>query len=162
MPRVSIIAAMARDRVIGLDNKLPWHLPSDLQHFKKTTMGKPMIMGRKTWESLPGILPGRPHIVVTRNPGYVARGATIANSLETAIEAAGDAEEAMIVGGANLYAQALPIADRLYLTFIDADIEGDARFPDYDESEWELVEEERFSADEKNRWDYRFTEWVRI
>ena len=125
-------------------------------------MGKPMIMGRKTWESLPGILPGRRHIVVTRNPDYVAQGATIADSLEAAIEAAGDAEEAMIVGGANLYAQALPLAERLYLTFIDADIEGDARFPDYNESEWELAGEERFSADEKNRWDYRFTEWVRI
>ena len=124
-------------------------------------MGKPMIMGRKTWESLPGILPGRPHIVVTRNPDYSATGATTADSLESAIEAAGNAEEVMIVGGANLYAQALRIADKIYLTVIDADIEGDASFPDFDESEWQRISEESFSADEKNAWDYRFTEWIR-
>ena len=131
--RLTIIAAMARNRVIGKDNRLPWYLPADLQHFKKITMGKPMIMGRRTWESLPGLLPGRRHIVITRDLAYKADGAEVAHSLEQAIQLAGDVEEIMLVGGANLYAQALDIADRMQLTEIDLDVDGDAWFPEFED-----------------------------
>lgn len=155
-PVISIISAMARNRVIGNLNKLPWHLPADLQHFKQTTMGKPMIMGRKTWESLPGLLPGRPHIVVTRNPEFIAEGASIAHSLEAAIKQASDAPEIMIVGGANLYYQTLSIAHRLYLTKIHADVEGDAHFPEFNPEDWEQTSLQHHSADEKNPYDYDF------
>jgi dihydrofolate reductase len=135
-PRITIIAAVARNGVIGKDNKMPWHLPEDLKRFKALTMGQPMIMGRKTWESLPGRLPGRPHIVVTRNPDYRAEGATVVGSLVAALAAAGDTDEVFIIGGAELYTQALAIADRLQLTEVDADFDGDTRFPDYDRGAW--------------------------
>jgi dihydrofolate reductase len=138
-PRLTLIAAVARNGIIGRDNKLPWRLSEDLKHFKALTMGHPMIMGRKTWESLPGKLPGRPHIVVTRNPGYVAEGATVVASLHAAVTAAGQMEngdEVFVVGGADLYAQAFEFADRLQLTEIDADFEGDAWFPNWDRSQW--------------------------
>ncbi|BAO42991.1 dihydrofolate reductase [Thiolapillus brandeum] len=155
-PFISIISAMAHNRVIGHENRLPWHLPADLQHFKAVTMGKPMIMGRKTWESLPGLLPGRPHIVVTRNPDYRAEGARVVHSLEESFDAAGDVEEIMIVGGANLYAQALSHARRMYLTQIDTQVEGDAWFPAFNAREWREVALEKYVADEKNPFDYRF------
>lgn len=164
-PFLSVIAAMARHRVIGRDNALPWHLPADLQHFKATTLGKPMIMGRKTWESLPGLLPGRPHIVITRDPDYHAEGAQIAHSLPQAINLAaahmGATGELMLIGGANLYAQALPLADRLYLTEVDAEVEGDAWFPDVDLSDWSLVSREDHVADARNRYPYRFLSYQR-
>lgn len=147
---------MARNNVIGRNNTLPWHLSADLKRFKRITMDKPMVMGRKTWESLPGLLPGRRHIVVTRNRAYLADGAEIAHSLESAIEVAGDVAEVMVVGGAHLYQQALPLADRLYLTLIDADIEGDAFFPSLDETDWQEVSSEAHDPDEKNRFRYRF------
>ena len=147
---------MARNRVIGHDNKLPWHLPADLRHFKELTLGKPIIMGRKTWESLPGLLPGRRHIVVTRQQDYVAQGAETASDLESAIALAGDVDEVMIVGGATLYAEALPMADRLYMTLVDADIDGDAHFPDFDLDAWQVIAESSVPADEKNRYDLKF------
>jgi len=155
-PIISIIAAMAHDRIIGRDNRLPWRLPADLQHFKQITMGKPMIMGRKTWESLPGLLPGRPHIVVTRNPDYLAEGAQVVHSLEEGFDSAGEVAEIMIVGGANLYAQALSHARRMYLTQIDTHVEGDAWFPAFDTSEWRETGREGHVADEKNPYDYQF------
>ena len=154
--RLSIIAAMANDRVIGRQNRLPWHLPADLQHFKRVTMGKPMIMGRKTWESLPGLLPGRRHIVVTRDPGYQAKGAELAHSLEQAIAMAGAVDEIMVVGGAELYRQALDRADRVYLTEIDLEVEGDAWFPEFDQSTWRETERQAHSADDQNHWPYAF------
>jgi dihydrofolate reductase len=135
-PRITVIAAVAANGVIGRDNSLPWRLPEDLKRFKALTMGHPMIMGRKTWESLPGRLPGRSHIVVTRNPGYRAAGATVVDSLPAAIAAAGDADEVFVIGGGELYAQALGIADQLQLTEIAADFAGDTRFPAYDRSLW--------------------------
>jgi len=136
-PRITIIAAVARNGVIGKGNKMPWHLPEDLKRFKALTMGRPMIMGRKTWESLPGgRLPGRPHIVVTHNPDYRAEGAMVVGSLVDALAAAGDTDEVFVIGGAELYAQALPIADRLHLTEIGADFDGDTHFPNYDRSAW--------------------------
>jgi len=155
-PLISIIAAMAKNRVIGYENRLPWRLPADLQHFKQITMGKPMIMGRKTWESLPGLLPGRPHIVVTRNPDFSAEGAKVVHSLEEGFDAACHAEEIMIVGGANLYAQTLSHAHRMYLTQIEAEVEGDARFPPYDTDEWRETAREAHRADENNPYDYQF------
>jgi len=159
---LSIIAAMARNQVIGRENSLPWRLPADLQYFKRITMGKPMIMGRKTWESLPGLLPGRRHIVVTRDQQYRAERAEVAHSLDQAIALGGDAEEIMLVGGANLYAQAIKLASRIYLTEIDAVVEGDAWFPEFDRSEWQEVSREAHSADEKNQYPYAFTVLQRL
>jgi dihydrofolate reductase len=135
-PRLTLVAAVARNGVIGRDNKLPWHLPEDLKHFKALTMGHPMIMGRKTWESLPGRLPGRQHIVVTRDPAYRAEGATVVNSLQAAVTAAGPVDEVFVIGGAELYAQAFEFADRLQLTEIAAEFEGDAWFPDWNRAKW--------------------------
>jgi len=160
-PRLSIVVAVARNGVIGRENGLPWHLPADLRHFKALTMGKPMLMGRRTWESLPGLLPGRPHIVLTGTRGYRAEGAQVVHSLEEALATAGDAEEVMVIGGASLYAQALPLAQRLHLTEIDADVEGDTRFPQFDRDAWREVSREAFSADQSNRYDYRFLTYER-
>ncbi|MGV6825636.1 MAG: type 3 dihydrofolate reductase [bacterium] len=154
--RVSIIAAMANNRVIGKDNRLPWHLPADLAHFKRITMGKPMLMGRKTWESLPGLLPGRRHVVITRDPAYRAEGADTVNSIDEALAATSEADEVMVVGGANLYGQFLAIADRMYLTRVDTDVEGDAWFPDFDAKYWQEVASESHSADDRNAFDYEF------
>ena len=146
-PRLTLIAAVARNGIIGRDNKLPWKLSEDLKHFKALTMGHPMIMGRKTWESLPGKLPGRPHIVVTRNPAYVAEGATVAPSLHAAVTAAGDTDEVFLIGGAELYSQAFDFADRLQLTEIDADYEGDAYFPNWDRNQWRETARETHLTD---------------
>jgi dihydrofolate reductase len=161
-PVLSVIAAMARNRVIGIDNRLPWHLPADLQHFKTMTLGKPLIMGRKTWQSLPGLLPGRPHIVISRTPDFRAEGAQVARSLDEAIALAGElADEVMLIGGANLYQQALPLADRLYLTLVDAEPAGDAWFPDFDEADWRLESRQDHPADERNRFGYSFLTYRR-
>lgn len=137
-PGLTLIAAVARNGVIGRDNCLPWHLPADLKHFKALTTGHAVIMGRKTWESLPEKfrpLPGRQNIVVTRNAGYAATGATVANSLADAVAAA-NGSEAFVIGGAELYQAALPLADRLELTEISRDYEGDTFFPARDATQW--------------------------
>jgi dihydrofolate reductase len=155
-PKITLIAAMAGNRVIGMENRLPWRLPADLQHFKALTMGKPMIMGRKTWESLPGLLPGRPHIVVTGNRDYRAEGCAVAHSIEQALELAGDVDEVMVVGGGAFYRQMLPRADRMHLTLVHAEVEGDAFFPDYPDSEWREVAREFRPADGKNPHDCTF------
>jgi len=161
-PVISLIVAMAKNGVIGRDNRLPWRLPADLAHFKSVTMGKPMVMGRKTWESLPGLLPGRRHIVVTRDRGYRADHCTLVHSLEQAIEAAGDVPEVMIVGGGTLYKELLPRADRLYLTLVETEVEGDARFPELDFSQWREVLRESHPADERNEHPYTFIELERV
>ncbi|MBS0368656.1 MAG: dihydrofolate reductase [Proteobacteria bacterium] len=138
-PLLALIAACAHGGVIGIENRLPWHLPEDMKFFRETTRGKPVIMGRKTWESLPDAfrpLPGRLNIVVSRNPDFQAAGGTVVSSLEAARAAAGDAEIAFVIGGAELYRQALPLADRLLLTEIERDYAGDAFFPDFDRSVW--------------------------
>ncbi len=155
-PLISIIAAMDEGRVIGSENKLPWRLPADLQHFKKLTVGKPIIMGRKTWESLPGLLPDRPHIVITGNQGYQAEGCQVVHSIEQALEAAGPVDEVMVVGGANLYQQMLDSADRLYLTQVHTRVKGDAFFPCYAAEQWREVERVLHRADERNAFDYTF------
>ncbi len=136
---LALIAACGRGRVIGIDNRLPWHLPEDMKFFRETTRGKPVIMGRKTWESLPDAfrpLPGRLNIVVSRNAGFQAAGGTVVGSLPEALSASGDADIAYVIGGAELYRQALPLADRLILTEIDQDYPGDAFFPAFSPKEW--------------------------
>ncbi|NTV95970.1 MAG: dihydrofolate reductase [Thiobacillus sp.] len=136
MSRLSIIVAMARNRVIGIDNTLPWHLPEDLKHFKTLTMGHHIIMGRKTYESIGRPLPGRTTVIVSRDPGYKMDGCLVAHSLEEAIRLAEGDDEAFFVGGSSLYGQALPLADRLYITEIQADYPGDAHFPEFDMAHW--------------------------
>lgn len=135
-PRISLIAAIARNRAIGKDAKLPWHLPDDLKRFKALTMGHTMVMGRKTYESIGRLLPGRRTIVVSRQPGYVVEGATVAPSLEAAFAAAGDVAEIFVVGGGEIYAQSLARADRLLITEVDLAPDADAWFPDFDPSQW--------------------------
>lgn len=140
---ITLIAAVARNGVIGKDNALPWHLPEDLKHFKQLTTGHTVIMGRKTWESLPERfrpLPGRLNIVVTRNAGYVAPGATVVTSLEAAQKVGAGGTPLFVIGGAELYAHALPLAQRLELTEIDAQIVGDAYFPRIDRGQWREIE----------------------
>jgi dihydrofolate reductase len=154
-PRVAIIAALARNRVIGRGNRLPWHLPDDLRHFKRLTLGHPIVMGRRTWESLPGLLPDRTHFVVTRDPGYRAAGAVVVHSLDAALAAAGG-DEAFVVGGAELYALALPRAARLYLTLVDAEVEGDVFFPPVDPAQWREVAREPHAADERHAYPFAF------
>ena len=158
---VSIIAAMDRNRLIGNNNQLPWHLPADLAHFKRVTMGKPIIMGRKTYESIGRPLPGRTNIVLTRSPDFNAEGVLIANSLQQALDYVAVEEEVMVIGGSTIYELALPRADRLYLTYVEDSFEGDAWFPDFDLEQWSIVASEEHSADEKNSSAYRFVTYAR-
>jgi dihydrofolate reductase len=153
---LSIIAALARNRVIGKNNQLPWRLPADLKHFKAVTLGKPVIMGRKTFESIGKPLPGRDNIVVTRDPKFHADGIAVAHSLDDALAQAHAAPEIMLIGGAQLYMQALPRAQRLYLTLIHADFDGDAHFPDYDPADWRETAREDHVPDENNPYCYSF------
>jgi dihydrofolate reductase len=154
--RLSAIVAMSENRVIGNDNRLPWHLPADLQHFKLVTLGKPIIMGRKTFESIGRPLPGRQNIIVTRDVDFLAPGCVVVHSIEAAISAASDQEEAFVIGGALLYEQMLPLVQCLYLTVIHQAFEGDTFFPVIDMSEWTQVEEIRPELDEKNVYSYSF------
>ncbi|WP_043648355.1 dihydrofolate reductase [Chitinilyticum litopenaei] len=136
--KLALIAAVARNGVIGMENRLPFRLPGDLQRFKALTMGAPMIMGRKTFESLPGLLPGRPHLVVSRNPDWRADGAQVFASLDAAIAACAGLERAFVIGGGDIYRQALPLAQELFLTEVDAEPEGDTWFPEVDPLRWRL------------------------
>lgn len=160
--RLAIIVAQAENRVIGINNKLPWHLPEDLRYFKQVTMSKPIIMGRKTYESIGRPLPGRTNIVISRQEGYAPERVKVVSSLEEAIELAESiciidgAEEAMVIGGAQIYEQALLRADRLYLTQVHASVEGDAWFPAFAMEEWREVGREDFTAMEPNPYDYSF------
>ncbi|MCG9065883.1 dihydrofolate reductase [Laribacter hongkongensis] len=156
-PPLALIAACARNGVIGLDNRMPWHLPEDLAYFKRVTLGKPVVMGRKTFESIGRPLPGRLNIVVTRNPGWQAAGVQVAHSLDAALALAAAAvpEEIMLIGGAELYRQALPQADVLYLTEIDAEFAGDAFFPEVDLARWRIDREEAGQRDSDGlRWRF--------
>ena len=155
-PQISIIVAMAENRVIGRNNDLPWRLPADLRHFKALTVGKPIIMGRKTWESLPGLLPERTHIIVTGDPDYRAEGCRVVHTLGEAVTAAADVPEVMVIGGAMLYGEAIPRASRIYLTEVHAEVEGDVYFPEFPRSEWRERERERFPADDNNALPYSF------
>lgn len=160
--KLAIIVAQDKNRAIGINNKLPWHLPEDLRYFKRVTMGKPIIMGRNTFESIGRPLPGRVNIVVSRQENYAPEGVKVVGSLEAAAELAESiclidgVDEAMIIGGSQIYAQAINNADRLYLTEVDAEINGDAWFPEFDRSAWSELGREDFLAEGPNPYNYSF------
>ena len=153
-PRVYLVAAVAANGIIGANGELPWRLPEDLAHFKRLTMGHPVIMGRRTWESLRRALPARENIVVTRTPGYEAPGAAIAASLEAALALCFGEPVAFVIGGSRLFAEALPTAAGLVMTEIHKDFEGDAWFPDYDRSRWKETQRERHVAADGTKFDF--------
>lgn len=165
-PTISLIVARARNGVIGRDGDLPWRLPSDLKFFKRTTMGKPCVMGRRTWESLPFPLPGRANLVLTRQADYIAKGAEVFTSYPDLMAAAHEeagragADEIMVIGGANLYAQALPDAHRIYLTEVMADVEGDTRLPDFG-PDWRVADEGEVQQGERDEYPFRIRVWER-
>ncbi|WP_373975192.1 dihydrofolate reductase [Chitinibacter sp. SCUT-21] len=140
--QLAIISAVGANKVIGIDNRLPWRLPEDLQYFKRLTMGSPMLMGRKTFESLPGLLPGRRHLVVSRNADWHADGAETFTSIAAAIEACADLDKLFVIGGGEIYRQALTLADTLYLTEVNLSPEGDAYFPEFDRTLWQETSRE--------------------
>jgi dihydrofolate reductase len=156
--KISLIAAMADDRVIGINNALPWKLPADMQWFRKHTLGKPIIMGRKTFESFGGrTLPDRTNIVITRDKSYHVEGdVIIVHDIAEALAAAGDVDEVMIIGGASFYAQMLPRADRFYVTRVHGSFEGDAWFPDYEGYDWKEISREEHAVDDKNAYACTF------
>lgn len=166
--KLSIIVAQAQNRVIGINNNLPWHLPEDLRYFKQVTMGKPIIMGRKTFDSIGRPLPGRTNIVITRDGSYQPEGVKVVNSLEGARELAESictidgCDEAMVIGGAQIYEQALSLADRLYLTQVHADVNGDAWFPEFHPGDWMEMGRDDFAASGHNPYDYSFIVLQRI
>lgn len=161
--KISIIAAMAKNRVIGIDNRLPWKLPADMKWFRLHTLGKPIVMGRKTFESFGSKpLPDRLNIVLTRDLNYQTEGATVVHGIDEAIIAAGDVDEVMIIGGASFYQQMLPTTDRMYLTLVDMEPEGDAWFPSYDEEEWQQIERNDYPPDEKNTCAYSLIIYDRV
>lgn len=158
---LTLVAAMGRNRAIGLDGAMPWHLPAELRHFKRTTLGKPVVMGRKTWEAIGRPLPGRQNLVVSRNPAYRAEGAVVVGSLDAALDAA-DGEEIMVIGGGELYRQALPRASRMVLTTIDLAPEADTWFPDWDPEGWSRVALEGVPAGPDNAYAFEVAEWHRV
>jgi dihydrofolate reductase len=160
-PRVSVIAALAKNHVIGIENRLPWRLPEDLAHFKALTLGSPILMGRKTFESLGRPLPGRANIVITRNRGYRPDGCLVADSIPTALALCGDVDEVFFIGGAELYAQAIPLADRLYLTEVDIEAKGDAWFPEYERSSFHEVSRESRTSEKGDALDFDFVVYER-
>jgi dihydrofolate reductase len=153
-PRIYLIAAVASNGIIGANGQLPWSLPEDLKHFKRLTLGHPVIMGRRTWESLRGPLPGRDNIVVTASPGYQAPGAAVAGSLEGALALCAGEPVAFVIGGSRLFEESLPIADGLVLTEIDREYPGDVRFPEYDRSHWKESQRERHATAEGTKFDF--------
>jgi len=160
-PRVSVIAALARNGVIGIENRLPWRLPEDLAHFKALTLNHPILMGRKTFESLGRPLPGRTNIVITRNPDYCKDGCVVAASIPTAIALCAGTDEIFFIGGADLYAQAIPLADRLYLTEVDIEAEGDACFPDYDRGAFREISRESHIGEKGDALGFDFVVYER-
>lgn len=160
-PRVSLIVAMAKNRVIGINNTLPWHLPADLKHFKALTMGHHIVMGRKTYESIGKPLPGRTSVVVSRNRKLKIAGCIVAHTLEQALAVCAVDDEIFVVGGAELYVRALPIADKLYITEIQKDAQGDAFFPVINHDEWREISREMHSQQEPLPLEYHFTTYLR-
>jgi dihydrofolate reductase len=154
MTRIYLVAAVAANGIIGKDGKLPWHLPEDLKRFKRVTMGHPVIMGRKTWESLKGPLPGRENIVITRQAGYDARGAAVASSLGAALALCAGESVVCVIGGEQIFKDSLPIATHLDLTEIKQDFDGDTRFPAYDRSQWREMQREAHTAASGMRFDF--------
>ena len=153
---ISLVAAMSKNRVIGRGGKIPWHLPADLKRFKELTMGHPVIMGRKTYESLGRALPGRTNVVLSRTPGFNPPDAVTVPSLKEAFDLVRGVDEIFIIGGQSLYEQALPLADKIYLTAVDVETEGNAFFPKFNENGWNLVSREEHKKDERNQHDYTY------
>jgi dihydrofolate reductase len=154
--QLSIIVAMDRNRVIGKNDTLPWHISEDLKYFKRVTMGKPIVMGRKTHESIGRPLPGRENIILTRDKSYQAEGCTVLNSIEEILEHCKNVEEVMVTGGSEVYKQTFGKVSRLYLTEVHAEVDGDTFFPEFNRDEWEEISREDFHKDEKNEFDYSF------
>jgi len=154
MTRIYLVAAVAANGIIGANGKLPWHLPEDLKHFKRVTLGHPVIMGRKTWESLKGPLPGRENIVITRQAGYQAPGAAVASSLDAALALCAGESVACVIGGEEIFKEALPLAAGLIMTEIKQDFAGDAKFPDYERSRWREAQREAHTAANGMRFDF--------
>lgn len=159
---ISLIAALARNFIIGRDNALPWHLPADLAHFKALTWHKPIIMGRRTFESLPGLLPGREHIVVSRDVAFQPDGVTLVRSPQAALEQAAGAAERLVIGGASLYRELMPCVQRMYLTWVEAEVAGDQVFPRWNPDDWQEIARESRPADERNAFDLTFVTLERI
>ena len=155
--KLSIIAAMDKNRVIGKDGNLPWHISSDLKNFKKITMGKPILMGRKTHESIGEVLPGRENIILTKKRNYFVEGCIVKNDLDEVLSNFKKVSELIVMGGATLYEQTLDKAEKLYITEVRACIEGDIFFPEYDPDQWVEISRNSFEADENNEYDYSFT-----
>ena len=153
---ISIIAALAKNRVIGKNNKLPWNLPADLKHFKKLTLGKPIIMGQKTFESIGRPLPGRANIILSLDENFKPQGCIVAQSIEEALKILEHEKEIMIAGGASVYKQFLPLANKMYLTLIDANFEGDAYFPEFNWEDWEVIERIENQSDKETPYKYTF------
>lgn len=160
--KIVLIAAFAQNRVVGINNSLPWHLPEDLKYFKRTTTGKAIIMGRKTYDSIGRPLPNRTNIVISRNSELKIEGVKVVDSLQAAIDLAKEVnfingvEEVMVIGGASIYEEALPQADRLYITHVHAEVKGDAYFPEVDFSQWKEISRDDYAASESNPYDYSF------
>ncbi len=159
--KLSAIVAITENRVIGRNNRLPWRLPADLCHFKKLTLGKPILMGRKTYESIGRVLPGRRNLILTRNSAYQVPGAEVVFSLEEAVSGLKADEELMLIGGAELFREFLPRVQKVYLTLVRAELEGDSYFPELSAAEWREVSREDHGADAENEYDYSFTVWER-
>lgn len=153
---ISIIVAMSRNRAIGRNGKLPWRISADLKNFKAITMGKPVIMGRKTHDSIGRVLPGRENVIISRDKNYQVKDCTVLHSLDCVYAKFNSTDEIIIMGGADLYAQTLAKANRIYLTEVHAEVEGDAYFPEFDREVWEETERQDFKADAKNEYDYSF------
>lgn len=158
---ISFLFAMGKNRVIGRDNQLPWHLPADLAYFKKKTMGHPIVMGRKTYESIGKPLPGRENVIVTRNSEYEAEGCTVVHSVDEACRMFPDDEEIFVIGGAKLFDAFYPFADRMYVTYINETFEGDTFFRAIDDSEWKRTSVEKGIKNDKNRYEYSFITYER-
>jgi len=162
VPRVSIIAAMAKNRVIGIENRLPWRLPGDMQRFRTLTMGHHILAGRKTYESIGKPLPGRSMVVITRSGDFAAPGCIVVNSVAEAVAACRGDAEIFIIGGEQLYRQTLDVADRIYLTEVQAEFTGDARFPELDPTLWRETERKSFPADDSNPCPYDFVVYDKV
>jgi dihydrofolate reductase len=158
---ISLVVAMDRNRLIGRNQQLPWRLPADLRHFKEITMGKPILMGRKTWESIGRPLPGRTNVVVTRSTDFQAPGCIVFHSIEEALAAVGNYKEVMVIGGAHIYQQLLPRAERIYLTLVDHAFAGDTWFPELDERDWKETSRQDHDPDQKNPYRYSFVQLQR-
>ncbi len=158
-PKISLVCAMAKNRVIGKDNQMPWHLPADLKHFKSVTMSKPIVMGRKTYESIGRPLPGRQNVVISRNKDFVAEGCDLVDSIEAAFDLLKNQPEVMIIGGGFLYSQMIDLADHLYLTFINLEVDGDTQFPEFEHLNLQQLNSVSHDPDEKNPYGYQFVDY---